>query len=78
MGSKEVEKSKEKSPLKRSWFQELKAEFRKISWPDKNSLIKESIAVIVIAIIIGCIVAVVDTGLEEGFNALVNLVQKIG
>lgn len=78
MGSKEVEKSKEKSTLKRSWFQELKAEFRKISWPDKNSLIKESIAVIVIAIIIGCIVAVVDTGLEEGFNALVNLVQKIG
>lgn len=78
MGSKEVEKSKEKSTLKRSWFQELKAEFRKISWPDKNSLIKESVAVIVIAIIIGCIVAVVDTGLEEGFNALVNLVQKIG
>ena len=78
MGSKEVEKSKEKSTLKRSWFQELKAEFRKISWPDKNSLIKESIAVIVIAIIIGCIVAVVDTGLEEGFNALINLVQKIG
>ena len=78
MGSKEVEKSKEKSTLKRSWFQELKAEFRKISWPDKNSLIKESVAVIVIAIIIGCIVAVVDTGLEEGFNALVDLVQKIG
>ncbi len=78
MGSKEVEKSKEKSTLKRSWFQELKAEFRKISWPDKNSLIKESVAVIVIAIIIGCIVAVVDTGLEEGFNALIDLVQKIG
>ena len=74
MGSKD----EEKSALKRSWFQELKAEFHKIIWPDKNSLVKESIAVIIIAIIIGCIVALVDTGLKEGINALLSLVQNLG
>ena len=65
--------NEEKSTLKRSWFQELKAEFHKIVWPDKNSLIKESIAVIVIAIIIGCIVS-----LMEGLNGLKALIQQLG
>lgn len=74
MGSKD----EEKSVLKRNWFQELKAEFRKIVWPDKNSLVKESVAVIIIALIIGCIVTLVDTGLKEGLNALLSLVQNIG
>lgn len=74
MGSK----SEEKSTLKRSWFQELKAEFHKIIWPDKNSLVKKSIAVIIIAIVIGCIVALVDMGLMEGLNGLKVLVQQLG
>lgn len=74
MGSKD----EEKSTLKRSWFQELKTEFRKIIWPDKNSLIKESIAVIIIAIIVGCIVALVDMGLIEGLSGLKTLVQQLG
>ncbi len=74
MGSK----SEEKSTLKRSWFQELKAEFHKIIWPDKNSLVKQSIAVIIIAIIVGCIVALVDMGLMEGLNGLKALVQQLG
>lgn len=81
MGSKSEEKAvggKEKTALKRSWFQELKAEFHKIVWPDKNSLVKESVAVIIIAIIIGCIVALVDGGLREGLDALMGLAQQIG
>lgn len=81
MGSKNEEKAaggKEKAVLKRSWFQELKAEFHKIVWPDKNSLVKESIAVIIIAIIIGCIVSLVDMGLSKGLETLMALVQQIG
>lgn len=74
MGSK----SEEKSALKRSWFRELKAEFRKIIWPEKSSLVKKSIAVIIIALIVGCIVALVDMGLMEGLNGLKALVQQLG
>lgn len=68
-------KSEEKSAsLKRNWFQELKGEFRKIVWPDKSSVAKESVAVIIIAIILGCIIAAVDSSLSEGLRALTNLV----
>ena len=35
--------NKASSPsLKRNWFQELKAEFAKITWPTKNALAKKS------------------------------------
>ncbi len=71
-------KKEEKSTLKRSWFQELKAEFQKIIWPDKNSLVKESVAVILIALVIGCIVAAVDYGLLNGLDALQSLADMIG
>lgn len=71
-------KDEEKSVTKRSWFQELKAEFKKIIWPDKNSLVKESVAVIIIAIILGCIIAVIDHGLQWGLSELTDLVTTIG
>ena len=47
----------ESASLKRSFFTELKGEFRKIIWPDKKLLGKQSVAVIVAAIVIGCIIA---------------------
>ena len=48
----------ESASLKRSFFTELKGEFRKIIWPDKKLLGKQSVAVIVAALIIGCIIAI--------------------
>ena len=67
-----------RSVVKRNWFQELKLEFKKIIWPDKNSLVKESVAVIIIAIILGCIIAAVDYGLHFGLSELTDLVKSIG
>lgn len=62
--SKKVETS---SPaLKRSWFQGLKAEFAKIVWPTKKSLVSKSILVIVVSVILGFIVAGVDWVLQNG------------
>jgi preprotein translocase subunit SecE len=72
-----AEKNGEKSALKRSWFQELKAEFHKIIWPDKDTLIKEAVAVIIIAVIIGIIVGLVDRGLIIGLNELKSLVSNM-
>ncbi len=71
-------KAEEKAVVKRNWFQELKLEFKKIIWPDKNSLVKESVAVIIIAIILGCIIAAVDYGLQFGLSELTDLVKSIG
>lgn len=71
------DKKEEKSALKRSWFQDLKAEFHKIVWPDKDTLFKEAVAVIIIAVIIGIIVGLLDRGLILGLNELKSLVSNM-
>ena len=43
---------------KKNWFKGLKAEFKKIIWPDKKTLIKETVAVTVFSIVLGAIICV--------------------
>jgi preprotein translocase subunit SecE len=50
------------------FFDGVKAEFKKISWPDPSSLGKQTAAVIVISIIVGALIAVLDMGFQYGFN----------
>ncbi len=67
-----MSKNKETSPaLKRSWFQELKAEFAKIVWPTKDSLAKQSVVVFIVAIVLGCLIKGVDVLLELGLNQII-------
>lgn len=67
-----MSKNKETSPaLKRSWFQELKAEFAKIVWPTKDSLAKQSVVVFIVAIILGCLIKGVDVLLALGLNQII-------
>ena len=47
-----------------SFFDGVKAEFKKISWPDKDSLLKQSVAVVVISLVVGAIITVLDFGLQ--------------
>ncbi len=64
-----MSEKKETSPaLKRSWFQELKAEFKKISWPNKDRLFRETVVVLVSAISIGLIIVLVDWLLNLGLS----------
>lgn len=58
---------KEKKP---SFFKGLKAEFGKVSWPDKDSLIKQSAAVIGISVVVGIIITLLDTVLQFGIKFL--------
>ena len=46
-------KEEKSNTLKRSWFQELKGEFRKITWLDKSSLARQSFAVVVSSVVLG-------------------------
>ena len=55
--------TKEKGRFKQ-WWKGLKAEFKKIVWPDKESVAKQTAAVIVITIILGAIISLLDTGLK--------------
>ena len=62
----------EKTP-KTSWFTGLKSEFRKIIWPDKKSLARQSAAVVAVSVVLGLIIAVLDTIFKYGVDILVNL-----
>ncbi len=57
--------------FKRGFFTELKAEFRKIIWPDKTLLRKQSVAVVIAAIVIGVIVAFIDWLMQIGLSFIV-------
>ena len=56
---------------KKSWFQGLQSEFRKIIWTDRNTLIKQTVVVIIVTIILGALVSVMDAAILEGINLLV-------
>ena len=64
--------TKEESRIKR-WWKGLKAEFRKVVWPDRESVVKETAAVIVITIILSLIIAVLDLGVKN----LIDLILSI-
>lgn len=56
---------------KKSWFKGLKAEFKKIVWPDQKSLTKETAAVVIVSVVIGVIISVVDLIARFGIEFLV-------
>lgn len=55
---------------KNSFSQEVKSEFKKIIWPSKESLTKESVAVIVTTIVLGGVVALLDLGIQYLINSV--------
>ena len=62
----------EKAP-KKSWFKGQKAEYKKIIWPDKKSLTKQTAAVVVTSIVLGIIIKVLDVIMTYGVDALIKL-----
>ena len=56
---------------KKNWFKGLKAEFSKIIWPDRQSLTKETVAVLAVSVLLGVIIAVVDLIVGFGIEFIV-------
>lgn len=59
---------KELKPVK--FWDGVKTEFKKITWPDKEELLKQSIAVVAISVVIGAIITVLDFMLQYGVDFL--------
>ena len=57
----------------KKFFAGVKSEFKKISWPDRQSTVKQSIAVVVISIVVGVIIAILDTIVKYGVDFLTTL-----
>ena len=57
---------------KKSWFKGVKSEFKKIIWPDKKTLAKETVAVVSVSVVLGAIIAMIDFIIQNGIDILVN------
>ena len=53
---------------KKSFFTSVKAEFKKIVWPNKESLLKQSVSVIVASIVLGAVIALLDLGIQYAIH----------
>ena len=53
-----------------NFWKGVQSEFRKITWPDRDKLLKQSIAVVTISIVLGLIITLLDTLLQYGVNFL--------
>ena len=62
----------EKTP-KTSWFHGLKQEFSKIHWTDRESVVKQTIAVVSVSVVVGLIIALMDFIIQYGVDFLLGL-----
>lgn len=56
---------------KPSRWQGIKSEFKKISWPKKESLMKKSVAVIIITLILSVIIALIDLIIKSSMGLFI-------
>ena len=58
---------------KTSWFKGMKAEFKKIVWPDQKSLTKQTIAVVSVSVALALIIKILDMVMTIGIDRLLTL-----
>lgn len=61
---------KEKASKKGNFFKQVKAEFKRCSWPKKEELIRQSALVIVVSVVLGGIIAGIDWLIRLGLQAI--------
>lgn len=58
---------------KPSFFKGVRTEFKKITWPEKDALLKQSVAVVCVSVVVGVIIAVLDFFMQYGVDILTSL-----
>ncbi len=53
---------------KKSRFKNLKAEFKKVIWPDRKKAVKQTFAVIGASVFLGLFIAILDTVIDFGLG----------
>ena len=54
-----------------AFFEGVKSEFKKIIWPTREALFKETSAVVVISVILGFIIALLDWIIQFGLGFII-------
>lgn len=71
MGETTKTANKVQKKVKRSWFKGLKTEYKKIVWVDKETLTKQSVAAIIVTVLLGIIIALVDAIIKYGIDLII-------
>ncbi len=61
------------SARKKSFFRGLKAEFAKIIWPSKETVMKQTVAVVSSSVALGLIIAILDLIIGFGLSSILGL-----
>lgn len=67
-------KAKEKKKNKAAaFFSGVRTEFQKIIWPDRDTLLKQLAAVLIVSVIVGVLIALIDFGFQNLIDFLLTL-----
>ena len=66
-----AEKKSEKKPRRKSYWKGLKAVFKKIVWPDRETVTKQTIVVLLVSLALGIIIGVMDMIFKFGINLII-------
>lgn len=58
---------------KGGFFKALKAEFHRVIWPDKDTVVKETTAVVVVTVILGIVIALLDFAIKLGIDKIIQI-----
>lgn len=61
---KEVKKVAEANAKKVGFFKGVRNEFKKIIWPNTNTIAKNTYVVVLLVLILGAVIAAIDSGLQ--------------
>ena len=67
-------KKEDNKGSKAGFFQGVKTEFKKIIWPDRDTLGRQLLAVVCVTVVMGILIAIIDFGAQN----LINLITTIG
>ena len=56
----------------KGWFKGLKSEFKKIVWESREDVTRQTIAVVLISLVLGVIITLIDTALQLGIDKLIS------
>ncbi len=65
--------AEKESSRTRVWWEGVKSEFRKIIWPARDDLVKQTTAVTIVSVILGVIIALLDYLVQHGLDWLFEL-----
>ncbi|MBR6452798.1 MAG: preprotein translocase subunit SecE [Lachnospiraceae bacterium] len=56
----------------KGWFKGLKSEFKRIVWESREDVTRQTIAVVLISLVLGIIITLIDTVLQLGIDKLIS------